>query len=125
MNEAYGLNVTLFQNGTTLPLSLLTPDEQRSLKEYLLEWFTPVVPSTERFQIEDRIWSHDPDRLRWIVIYTKDTATHQVRAQIPPSWISKEIVLGANTYSLVGDKLPIRPFDTWMSLLEVRLRVYE
>lgn len=125
MPDAYGLNVTLFQNGTTLPLSLLTPDEQRCLKDYLLDWFTPVVPSTERFAIEDRIWSHDPDRLRWIVIYTRDTPTHPVRVQIPPSWISKEIVLGAKSYALVGDTLPIRPFDTWVSRLEVRLRVYE
>lgn len=123
--EAYGLNVTLFQNGTTMPLSLLTADEQRILKEYILEWFSPVYSSIESFSIEDRIWSHDADRLRWIVTYNKDEGGYPLRIPIPPYWIAKEMLLGTKLYRLVGDKLPIRPFDSWTSNLEVRLRIYE
>jgi len=125
MSEVYGLNVTLFQNGTTVPLDLFTPDEQRRLKECILEWFTPVYSSTESFSIEDRIWSFDADKLRWIVIYTKNEGQYSERIPIPSSWISKQITLGTNTYNLVGDKLPVRPDDSWSSTLQVRLTIYE
>ncbi len=124
-SEVYGLNVTVFQNGTTVPLYMYTPDEQRRLKECILEWFTPVYSSTESFSIEDRIWSREADRLRWIVIYTKTDGKYPVRIQIPPAWISKEITLGTNVYNLVGDKLPVRPDDAWSSTLQVRLTIYE
>ena len=120
--DAYGLNVTLFRNGTTMPLSLLTSDEQRTLKELILEWFTPVYVSTESFSIEDRIWSQDPDRLRWIVIYTRNDGPHPVRIQIPPPWIVKDLTLGTNEYRLVGDKLPVVVDGIPMF---VRLTIYE
>jgi large subunit ribosomal protein L40e len=124
-DEVYGLNVTVFQTGTAVPLHLFTPDEQRRLKECILEWFTPVYSSTEAFSIQDLIWSHDADRLRWIVIYTKQEGFALERIPIPPEWISKEIVLGTKTYNLVGDKLPVRPDDAWSSTLQVRLSIYE
>lgn len=124
-NETYGLNVTVFQNGTTAPLHLFTSDEQRRLKECILEWFTPVYSSTEAFSIEDRIWSHDADRLRWIVIYTKNETGYPARIPIPQAWMSKEITLGTKTYNLVGDRLPARPDDAWSSTLQVRLTIYE
>jgi ubiquitin C len=124
-SEVYGLNVTVFQNGTTVPLHLYTPDEQRRLKESILEWFEPVYSSTEAFSIEDRIWSNDADRLRWIVIYTNLDGQYPVRIPIPPAWISKEITLGTKTYNLVGDKLPVRPDDSWSPSLQVRLTIYE
>jgi ubiquitin-large subunit ribosomal protein L40e len=123
--EVYGLNVIVFQNGTTVPLHLYTPDEQRRLKECILEWFTPVYSSTEAFSIEDRIWSHEADRLRWIVIYTKEEGQSLFRIPIPQEWMSKQIVLGTKTYALVGDKLPVRPDDSWSPSLQVRLTIYE
>lgn len=124
-SEVYGLNATVFQAGTAVPLHLFTPDEQRRLKECILEWFTPVYSSTEAFSIQDLIWSHDADRLRWIVIYTKQDGFALERIPIPPEWISKEIVLGTKTYNLVGDKLPVRPDDAWSSTIQVQLRIYE
>lgn len=125
MSETYGLNVTVFQDGTTVPIHMYTPDEQRRLKECILEWFTPVYSSTEAFSIEDRIWSHEADRLRWIVVYTKHNGVYAARVPIPQEWISKEITLGTKTYNLVGDKLPVRPDDSWSPTLQVRLRIYE
>lgn len=123
--EVYGLNTQVFQNNLPLPIALLTQDERRRMKEAILEWFTPVYPSTESFSIEERIWSHEPNTIRWIVVYTKNDGDYPVRIQIPSSWVTKEITLGTKTYNLVGDKLPVRPEDTWNENLQVLLSIYE
>lgn len=123
--DVHGLDILVFQNNVPIPIALLNQDERRRLKEAILEWFTPVYSSTESFSIEDRIWSHDPNTIRWIVIYTHNDGLVPMRIAIPESWVTKEITLGTKTYRLVGDKLPVRPEDPWTDNLQVRLSIYE